>query len=450
MLLVLQDFERRQIVSNPNNGNTSKTIKAKNAKPNFGARGWLLIIAGMLCLFMAGTGKNDALNVIIPKFNEIFGWSVTRMSLVGTIGGYIAAVCMFFIATIIEKVGVKKIVVTCGFLMVIGICGYNFVNSFTAYVICVMLVLFGEVGLGPFGVPMLVQNWFPTKKGLAMGWVTVGNNLGSIFINWLLVGSWAAFGLKGGFFPWAAIGLVGVLLIAFFIKEYPEQHGLRPDNDTSMSREEADRLLKAGLEYAKTSPWTMKKLFKTPQTWKIAIGVGFLGMGGIGVITMMVPCFISKGFSDTTAMFMMSAAAVAAIPCSIGLGVIDSKFGTKKAALAIIVFAFCSLCFMALPVKWTVWVGAVGGAAMMGCTNNILASLTSSVFGRYDFQKAFPTLYPVFCIIQSSGLAIVGTLSDISGGFTVPYLVLAGANLVGFIIIMSLKDECIGRTDIVN
>lgn len=426
---------------------SKKMIRAKNTRPDFGKRGWLLMIAGMLCMFMAGTGKNDALNVIMPRFHEVYGWSTTSMSLLGTVGGYIAAVVMFFIGMLTEKIGIKKILVFCGFLMVAGICGYNFVTSFATYAVCVMLIMLGEVGLGPYGVPMLVQNWFPTKKGLAMGWVTIGNNLGSIFINWLLVGSWALFGLRGGFFPWACIGLVGVLLILFFIKEYPEQQGLMPDNDKTMTREKANALLNAGLEYVKNSPWTVKRLLKTPQTWKIAVGVGFLGMGGIGVTTMMVPCFTSKGFEETTAMFMMSAAAVAAMPCSVGLGMLDSKLGTRKASLALVAFAFVSLVLMALPMRWTVWIGAIGGAAMMGCTNNILASLTSSIFGRYDFKRAFPTLYPFYCIIQSSGLAIVGTLSEATGGFTVPYLVLAAANVVGFIVLFSLKDECIGRTD---
>lgn len=426
---------------------TGKTIKAKDTKPNFGKMGWLLIIAGIICMFMDGSAKNDSLNVIIPYFSETYGWDTATMTLLQTISGYIAAVIMIFIGILARKVGVKKVVVCCGLLIVCAVACYGFIDSLAGYIAIYMCIVIGEVGFGPFGIALLIQNWFPTKKGLAMGYVTIGNNFGSIFINWLLVGSWAMFGHRFGFMPWALIGLVGILIIAFFIKEYPEQHGLAPDNDKAITREMIDEELKTGEEYLKTSPWTVKKLITTPVLWKIGIGVGLLSMCTVGVITHLVPTFMAKGYTQTTAMLIMSIAAVAAIPCSIGLGVIDSKFGTRKAGLLLAIFGVISMVFMAMPFTWSAWIGAAGAAGMMGCTNNLLGSLTSSIFGRYDFQRAFPTLYPIFCIMQSSGLAIVGVLSS-AFSFSVPFVVLAIGCLISFILLFTMKDECLGYTGV--
>lgn len=427
----------------------SVMIKAKDAKLNFGARGWLLIIAGMICMFMAGTGKNDSLNVIMPEFSQAYGLDTATMSVIGTALGYVAAVIMIFIGWIANKVGVKKVVIVCGLLMVAGIATYNYVNSIATFALAFFLIVVGEVGIGPYGIPMLIQNWFPTKKGLAISWANAGNNLGSIFIVWLLTGSWALFGLRGGFWPWALIGLVGVLLILFFIREYPEQHGLLPDNDHTITREQADAMLKEGLEYVKTSPFSVKKLLKTKQTWMIGLGCGLLDMGGIGVIVFMVSIFMSKGFSETQSMLAMSAAAILSLPLGLLLGLIDSKMGTRKASMFVVVLSALSLLVLCLPYKWTAIIGAVGCAGLMGMTNDLVASLTSSIFGRYDFRKAFTVLYPIYCILQSSGLAVVGVLQVKTGGFTVPFIVLAVCDVLAFLLFYKLKDECIGRTDMV-
>ncbi|MFR5701367.1 MAG: hypothetical protein ACLUD0_05570 [Eubacterium ramulus] len=69
-----------------------------------------------------------------------------------------------------------------------------------------------------------------------------------------------------GHFDIMVVGFVVLLLISiFWLRDDPEDKGCFPDNEKTMTREMAQKIHEKGMEYKKTSPWTIKKLLTNRQ-----------------------------------------------------------------------------------------------------------------------------------------------------------------------------------------
>ena len=72
--------------------------------------------------------------------------------------------------------------------------------------------------------------------------------------------------------------------------------------------------------------------------------------------------------------------------------------------------------------------------------------MVTSVFGRYDFDKAQGIILPLYMILGSAGAGVVGTVSDL-GGVTAVMLLLAGLCVLSLILLGLLPENCIGRNE---
>lgn len=76
--------------------------------------------------------------------------------------------------------------------------------------------------------------------------------------------------------------------------------------------------------------------------------------------------------------------------------------------------------------------------------------MVSQIFGRYDQRKANTVVVPIYTFVRSIGYGLVGILAERTGGYNIPWLVLAGLSFVAIFLTAALKTECIGRAHNVN
>lgn len=434
-------------------GKSQKTVVQENAlettavKSNFGVRGWILIIIGWLCFYMSASAVNDSLNVTIPLFTKLYGWSDGAVSRIGTYSGWFGAILTLPAAILMRKKGSKLVLILSELFMCVCVGALGFITNIFVYAVNFVMITLAANCIGQLAFGALASHWFPKKKGMIMGWATVGCNLGSCTCVWLLSASIASFkSVHMYFIPYAVIPLVALILTIIFIRDFPEEAGCYPDNDTNMTPEIAKKIYDEGKSYSETSPWTVKKILSTKQTWLIIVGLGMYQLCTMGIVSHIVPILTARGFSNTQGMLGMTAAGLVAIPCSILLGIIDSKYGTRKAAMLLGVVSMVLFLITAYPAKWTGIVGALAGGLMMGCSNNLLVSLVTSVFGRFDFDKAQGVILPIYMIVGSSGVGLVGTVSDL-GGVTAVMILLVIFCIISLILLSKIPNVCIGRSE---
>ena len=422
-------------------------VVGKDSKANFGTRGWFLVLFGLMALFYVGSVQNESMNVVIPKLIEIHGWGDGQISRITSYATVIGAICVFFWNPVVRKFGAKWPAVIALAVVGAGMSLQAYVTSIGAYAVIRILTVIGTMSVMNYFLGVLVINWFPTKKGVAMGYITVGNNLASMVCIWMLTGLWSALGFGGGSVVYGLLCLLPIAVLIFALDDYPEKFGLFPDNDTSMTREESDKMLEEGRRYEENSPWTVRKLLVAPQVWKVAVALGLLCLTISGILTHLVSIFTSRGYDTTTAMMAMTICSALAIPLSILLGVVDTKYGARIATIGLA--AVMAVCFFIslIDSKWSVLFAGLAAAADMGCLNNVATSLPASIFGRYDMKRAQSVIIPIMQCLQSIGVGLTGTLAEMTGGFTSVMAMMGVCSVVGALILLTLKDECIGRIE---
>lgn len=425
-----------------------ETRKRGDAKWNFGAKGWVIIILGLLA-YVVYMGFDNGLNFIAPAYAAKFGVSQTFLMLFSTIGGWVSVACIALFGVIQKKVGVKRTLMISLILGLVGAVIWAFAQNSAMYGIgCILVKAMGTI-YTMVSFSELGSNWFPTKKGSYMGIITVGVVFGGLVGNGLMGSVITKVGITQGMMILVILNLILLVLCGILVKAHPEEAGAYPDNDKNMTPEQAQALLAKVKEYQATSEWTVAKCLRNKTVWLTAISIGLLLCIAQGVMAQLVPAAISFGHNPVIAQLAGIVPAPFALIGTLIAGMLDQKIGTKKVTIIIFCVGIISLL-----------IGAIAGGAVPGifacaaCTamavsggNNMVMSYTASVFGRFDFSTPYMVILFIVQLISSFGYILVSGLGEASSTYKLCFFVCAGIVLLGLIFWIFNPDKFLGRTE---
>lgn len=418
-------------------------MKAKG----FGKHGWLLIAIGFFTMF-CGTIPSTAMNTIAPKIAELTGQnSEYLLSLTAFNGFFIAFMCIFF-GYIQNKFHSGKLLFMAGRIcMFSALALAGFITKPWQFVIFSIMISIGASASGGYGLSIIINNWFPHKKGIIFGMITVGINVGSMSINWLLSFFWDNIGVKGGFIVLSLISLIPFFLM-LFLKEKPEMQGCFPDNEPCDKISSAEDLSVRDRIISKTSPYGFKTIIRNKHFWFATISCSLMVLVNIGIDSSIVNAALSFGDSWSFGMGLITILSIIGMPCSIILGTIDTKLGTRKAGIIVALFGIFSLMVTVFHEHmWSTVLFVISYGCFIGAVNNLFSSMLISVFGRHDFSKVFAFSNPIFALIQNLGTPLTALIPRIFGRYEATLFVFSGLLLIALIMLLLLGDECVGRSD---
>ena len=141
---------------------------------------------------------------------------------------------------------------------------------------------------------------------------------------------------------------------------------------------------------------------------------------------------------------MLGIAGVIAIPGSMFVGFIDTKFGTKTAGIIVNVLAVIAVGFNLTSVTPLHYLSLPLLAVMLGGSSNMMVSCTSAIWGRYDFQNAFRVIQPLNSIMTGVGITVVGIIGT-NASYMTAYQTMFVLAIVGLIAMIALKVEPIDK-----
>ena len=417
---------------------------SNNTKSNFGAKGWLMIfVAGLMFYFYAGM-CTDGLNTIVGSFSELHGvdegallsWT-TPASWLGLVGAALSSL-------LVTKRGNRIILLVSAILGGLTYMCYGVVHSLAGFTVVTALANFFGMSYCWTCANALMASWFPTKKGLALGWATMGQNLCSATFVLLLTAfvSWA--GVNGSFYMMGGLLIVAGIFSYIVMRDTPEELGCAPDNG-SVSKEELERVQKEMQDYK--SPWTAKALLKNKQVWLIGLGYGIYIICTVSCISRLIPRLIMAGWAPPKAIGSMTVAAILGLFGSYITGWLDQKLGTRKASVIFGIWWLVTLISCAIPSNnlylqyFTVFM--IGMA--IGGIGNLFPSMTATVFGRMDFVRAMGVLNPITNIVRSFAFVIMGVGLSMTGTYHLSYVVVAVLCVVGIFLVNSIDETQIGK-----
>ncbi len=417
---------------------------------DFGAKGWKVVIFALLCYSFGGI-LTDSMNSLYGYYEGLYSWPRTNMALWVTIGTWCSMLTVIVCGALANKLGAKKMMAI-GFIGQIIMCVIMAtLKSFAMFALACVVNYVSMAFVTSFGIQLLGSNWFPKKKGLYMGICTMGLVISLTFINAVFGWFLNTFGSASSYF-YAAAALYAIMLIVTMtiIHNYPEDENAFPDNDSNFDHEEQAKILAAAQQYKASSPWTIKKMLCDRNAWLIGIGFGIVNLMGSGINGQVFPAMLSFGFDAAYINVFLIVILPPALVFSWFGGVLDGKYGPRKATLWFVSIAAIIGCLMVAFLHQYSWAVVVGICLAMSSTsagNNMTMSITSSIYGRYDFVNAWTVIFVISKLVSGLGAYLVSALADLPGGYSTAYLALAIITVIDMIIIACIKEKFVGRTD---
>ena len=412
--------------------------KEKQSMNNFGI-GWGTILYCLLMFFLYVGMINDGTNVLAPAAAANCGVEPGTIITMNGYAGMIAVIGFIIAGQINKKIGPRLTSAICLIISGVTYIGCGNATSVMFYTVCMTLCATGMMSAGYVAGGTLVANWFPKKKGIVMGYTTMGHNFASAFYVAIMTGLIATMGSmnKASWLPGVAaiiLGIVGFI----FMRNTPQERGINPDNVS-------DEVYASEYDTAEDdSDWTTIKLLKTKETWFAAIFTGLFQICSVGLMQQLVTRNIRDfGMTQGAALTLMTIVALIGVFGSWIIGVIDQKIGTKKtmqffgiwyaAALVINVLAKGQVGLLFYLSILMIGMG-IGGSA------NFTTSLPTSIFGRQGFDKVNSVVFPIQGFVTAWCFVVNGIVTNVIGNLSVAYIIFAvGAVIVS--VCVTFVDE---------
>ena len=415
------------------------TPQSTGKKPgmwDFGRKGWTVAIYQVVWFFFMTGMTVDGLNIIVPAVAAYRGWNPDTILSFSTPASIIALFLGIMFGGLARKFGLKRVMTIT--MYAAGICTILYGNASTIPMYVIFLVLMVTL-IDAFALILgmsICTNWFPTKKGVVMGFTTIGMNIASAIINQILNQLESRSNIAVAISIMGCVILVVAVLTHIFIKATPEEAGCWPDNDPTV----AEMLRRQDEIEGTESTMTYGKALKDPKLWILSIAYGFFGLATIGIMSQLVGFFTeTKSYTLQSALNVITIAALIGIAGSIIWGIIDQKIGTKKTSVIFGIWYCVGILLLLNSNTIIMGIGIVMLGAGIGGNGNFPPSMTALIYGRKDFPICYSVLNAVQGVVRSCAFAVLALLRSVSSGYTLPYTVFAILALVGGLLVLLVK-----------
>ena len=257
-----------------------------------------VIVAVATVMWMTSSSMRFAVAVLVPEFENLFGWSLTIITAGFTIQWLMSAAMSPVCGWLSDRYGVRRVMWGGGVLFIIGMVMTGVMNSWWEYYLYFGLLL--AAGMASFQVTLVsgVTLWFRKNLGLAMGILQGLQGLATAFLIGLVYLMFEQWGWRVTFWvPGIAGGILLLTLTRWFYNEPADrgitQYGAPADEPVRRLQNNAVAKLRTNVFF--------KQVQRTGAFWNLATIHG-LGCAGHNIILiLLVAIAIDDGISGGVA-----------------------------------------------------------------------------------------------------------------------------------------------------
>lgn len=413
-------------------------MKKGNNSELFGfGKGWGTIVFCLLMFWFYAGMVNDSSNVVAPAVAEKLGVPAGSVLNMGTVAAMVGVIFFFIMGAVNRKIGPRLTSFICLVLGGIGYFGMGHANSLVQYAISLCVCTIGCMSAGYIAGGAFVAQWFPKRKGIVMGYTTMGHNMSTGFFVPLITYLVAKLGVTNAVV--LPVILVFILAVAGLIlmRNMPQERGINPDNvsDEIYQKEYFNE------ELDDDGGWIVKKLFSRKTFWLVAVASGGFQFVSTIIITQLVVRNQEIGFTQTQAVSIMTILAFAGIVGSWIIGAMDQKWGTKKTMIFFGIWYAAALFLEVTEKRPLVIIFLIMFALALGGSANFTTSLPAAVFGRHGFKKVNSVLFPIQALVSSFGFCVNGNVLNATGNLRMSYVIAAIASLAVVVLVLFINEH---------
>ena len=253
-----------------------------------------IIVAVATVMWMTSSSMRFAVAVLVPEFEELFGWSLTIITAGFTIQWLLSATLSPVCGWLSDRYGVRRVMWGGAVLFTLGMLMTGIMNSWWEYYLYFGLLL--AAGMASFQVTLVsgVTLWFRKNLGLAMGILQGLQGLATAFLIGVVYIMFEHWGLQATFWIPGIAGGVILLTLTYWFYNEPADRGITQYG--APADEPVRRLQNNAVAKMRTNVF-LKQVQKTSAFWNLATIHG-LGCAGHNIILiLLVAIAIDDGIS---------------------------------------------------------------------------------------------------------------------------------------------------------
>lgn len=345
--------------------------------------GWWIVAVGCLQDMVKGGLFNTGFSLyFLPVLTELnltraatslpFSLAKLEAALVGPLAGYL-----------IDRFDIRVMMALGTAMAGLGFILIALTHSYWAFVV----IFIGLMGTGfqtgfNHASMAAVNNWFLTKRSIAMSTLQTGQAIGGVILTPLVAIAVLQLGWR-----MAAIlsGVVVLLLIptALVVRRTPESMGLLPDGEPAPSRSTKARSTRPARDLVELST---REALRTPAFWLMAAFHSMRNVPYGGVTVHLVPLLVWKGVEEAHAAFFVGLMSFCAIIVRLLAGWLGDRWSKQKigasgaflGGLGLVILLYTEGTWWQLSLFVTLFACADG-------INSVTWALVGDCFGRKNF-----------------------------------------------------------------
>lgn len=289
--------------------------------------GWIAVAVTFATL-MATAGFRSAPSVLIVPLEDAFGWSRSDISLAVAINVLLFGLVAPFAAALMEKFGIRKVVMSALTTVSIGAFLTIFIQA-PWQLIATWGVIVG-VGTGSMALVFaatVANRWFVEKRGIVTGLLTAATATGQLIFLPGLSHLALTYGWKSVSITVASCSLAVVPFIYLFLREKPADLGLLPYGAPADWQAPAVSELSAGA----LAIDTLKQSSKNRDFWFLFGSFFVCGLSTSGLIgTHFIPAAHDHGMPTTLAASLLAMVGVFDVIGTLCSGWLTDRYDPRK------------------------------------------------------------------------------------------------------------------------
>ncbi len=389
---------------------------ASHPAPHTPRGAWWAVGAGFTVLFVC-TGVNFAFGILFKPILNEFGGDRATLSLAATASLAIYALSQPFFGSMIDRLGVRRVILPSMALMAVGTGLVPLAASpWQLTVFYGIIASFAYTGTGILPVSILVTKWFPGRRGFAMAVAACGFSLGHLLFTQAAARVERAMGWRWTYALMAALLVVFLAVLAGWLRDPPRM--------PVASGPPGPALEIAG-------SLNRRAAMGTGAFWWMTAGYMGCGFTDFLITTHLAPFATDLGLSQSVAANSISLFAAGNIAAILVAGLLSDRFGSRRVIVATYILRAAAL-FMLLLVRetWHLYLFAILFGATFFTTAPLSSTFIGELFGPAFQGALFGTANMFHHIAGALGAFAGGLVFDLTRSYGLIFLA-SGFMVVG-------------------
>jgi len=417
--------------------------------------GWIIVgVSFLIGITEAGVFQN-ILSIFMKPMVHDFGWSRASVTGVMAFGTVCGGLLSFVVGPLLDRHG-PRIVASLGIcLLSIGLFSLAFINHIWQFYLFFGLGRMIAVGVLGIAISVSVSNWFIRYRGRAMGITRIGDRFGStmlpLMVQFLILGlGWRmAWGILG-----AVVFFMSGVPAMLFLRRRPEDMGLLPDGALPVPDKEPsdnpakkeDRAKAAGDDAEPV--WTRTQALHTGAFWTLVLLDSLIPFLQAGINFHIYPFLTDQGFSEVTAVLILSTLSLSGMFGSAIWGMLNERFRIQSLLTFNVLgngLVFLAL-FWVVKFRWdsllglgVVYLLAALHGAFHGGRNPMITLVWAEFFGRRSLGSILSLSTPFHATANALGPVFAALCFDIFGTYAFPFYIFAAIFFLSGIITTRMR-----------